>query len=262
MISFDPVVHANSTSIVLVGLGGTGSVLARHVARTVYHMRQLGLQLPRSIHFVDPDVIEEKNVGRQMFTVADVGKYKAETLARRFNVALGLNIRYHNTCYDCRTFERNSCIVIGAVDNHEARAAIAKTSHMLWIDSGNHYNAGQVIIGNTDSLPMVRRDMEVDENDEAEREHWRWLPYATTLYPELLQPDPDEPVANLSCADLVEQGSQHLLINELMAGIAAQYLYKVLFRQEIYSFMTFVDGDALNVRSVPIRNLGGYLGSE
>src|SRR5690606_31117898 len=99
------------------------------------------------------------NVGRQMFTSADVGQYKAELLARRLNYALGLNIHYRNDAFDHQWFEsqtdfgrhvgsRFSLLLVGAVDNHEARQELAKVDS-CWIDCGNHFSSGQVVIGNT-----------------------------------------------------------------------------------------------------------------
>ena len=84
--------HQQISEVVLVGCGGTGSQVARTLCRIVYDLRRRGHHVP-SIKFVDPDVIEAKNVGRQMFTEADIGKFKfkATTLATRFNLAMGLS---------------------------------------------------------------------------------------------------------------------------------------------------------------------------
>lgn len=61
-----------------------------------------------------------------------------------------------------------------------------------------------------------------------------------------------EPQPELSCAELLEQGSQHLLINDLVATCASHYIYKLLHRQPIASFMTYVSASSLSVRSLPI----------
>lgn len=77
--------------IYLIGTGGTGSYLAMALARLAYHARTKGIQV--HLTFVDPDRVESKNVGRQLFCPAEVGQFKAETLALRFNAAFGLSIR-------------------------------------------------------------------------------------------------------------------------------------------------------------------------
>ena len=80
--------------VTLAGCGGTGSFLALHLARLAYHARERhGLDV--RLAFVDPDVVEEKNVGRQNFCPAEVGQPKAQRLMARYNRAFGLSIRAH-----------------------------------------------------------------------------------------------------------------------------------------------------------------------
>ena len=50
-------------------------------------------------------------------------------------------------------------------------------------------------------------------------------------------------------AELIQLNQQHLLVNQLMALIAGQYLYKLLMREPIYSNYTVVDTDYLVMRS-------------
>ena len=281
-IVFDPQINVSNTDLVIVGLGGTGSALARHVARMVYDMRERGLHLPRSIKFIDPDVVEPKNCGRQMFTVANVGQYKAEVLARNFNYALGLDIEFYNEPFSPKMVDYHSAILLGAVDNYRARQELAQT-RATWIDCGNHHNSGQVVIGNTSRLgdwrAQSKRAMKMgtlSANEFArhgtaatlhnEREQWSSLPNASLIFPALLQPDPDERPANvipMSCADLIATGQQHLLINDLVASVAAQYLYKLLHRQDITTFITYIDGDSLSMRSIPITrdDIEAYVGA-
>lgn len=251
MIEFDP--YLNPSRIIVVGLGGTGSQVARSVARIAFDLNRKGKHTP-AIYFIDPDQVDEHNVGRQMFTAADVGQYKAEVLARRFNLGLGLDIRWINAEFDPRVPRQSSYgdIIIGAVDNHAARAAIAQNPNTLWIDCGNHHAGGQVIIGNSADPKAIFDQM----NDQ----RCKLLPNAALLFPSLLEPEPT-PEPDASCAELVQAGTQHLLINDFMGNIAAAYVYKLLHREPIYSFMTYVDLDSLSVRSIPItrENLTAYL---
>ena len=86
---FDP--RHGIKHVVVVGTGGTGSALARSIARILYDMDQRGLYTPH-LTLIDPDVIEEKNIGRQSaLTPADIGKFKAVLLSKRLNLALGLD---------------------------------------------------------------------------------------------------------------------------------------------------------------------------
>ena len=242
---FNP--HQQLTDIVLVGLGGTGSQWARSICRIVWDLRRRRQHVP-TIHFVDPDKIDESNVGRQMFVIQEIGQYKAEVLARRFNLAMGLNIVWHNEPFDAKQHcGRYGSVLCGAVDNHLARRELAKAANAIWIDSGNHQASGDVCIGNSSDVKLIRQHVRKDEFD--------YLPNAALLFPALLEPDPEESTAPgpaASCATLVEQGSQRLLINDLMGSIAAEYTYKLLNHLPITTFLTYVDLDVLAMRSIQV----------
>jgi hypothetical protein len=84
------------------------------------------------------------------------------------------------------------------------------------------------------------------------------------VFPSLLEPAPESEQSNIvdiSCADLLATGDQHLLINDQVASIAATYFYRLAFRQPITSFMTFVDIEGLSMRSVQItrENIEAYV---
>jgi len=242
--------HQNISEVVLVGAGGTGSQVARTLCRVVYDLRRRGHHTP-SLKFVDPDVIEIKNVGRQMFTEADLSKNKATTLASRFNWAMGLNIVAYPEPFDAdKHASRYGTLVIGCVDNHMARLELSKVSG-LWIDCGNERTSGQVCIGNTSNPADVRRCIKSD--------HYTHLPNAALLFPQLLEPEPTPepfpaPVPTASCADLVEMGDQALLVNDMIGIVAGEYIYKLLNRLPVLSFLTYVDTEALSMRSVPITS--------
>jgi len=258
MIEFDPGVHIRN--ILLVGVGGTGSQLARSISRMLYDMRSRNLEIPR-LFLIDPDMVELKNVGRQMFTVADVGRPKAEVLGERFSRALGIEVVWRVEPFSSdRMIDYG--LLVGAVDNHAARCELAKVRNTVWIDCGNHFSSGQVVIGNRGSLDYVighlswlisHRDLKHGFSVDA-------LPNAAALFPALLEPEPETTPA-VSCADLISIGEQHLLINDMVAAVAANYIYKLLHRQPITSFVSFVDLDGMNVKSVPItpENLQAYL---
>ncbi len=124
---FDPNTHIQT--IVIVGCGGTGAQVARIVARIVYDMRRARLHTP-GILLVDPDIVEEKNVGRQLFTPADAALKlpKVEVVGRRLNMALGLDIAWCVEPFDAEKHSSRygSQLVIGCVDNHLARRDLHK----------------------------------------------------------------------------------------------------------------------------------------
>jgi len=247
MIIFDPNLHIQTVTV--VGLGGTGAQVARSVARIVYDMRAARLHTPKIV-LIDPDTVEHKNVGRQLYTAADVGQKKAHVLMRRFNAALGQDIAAIDQAVDAdRHFERSGNLIVGCVDNHLARRELARVRGAVWIDAGNHVDAGQVVIGNTGDRETALRHLDGHRGKTA------YLPHAGLLFPALLEPELEvkpQSEPERSCAELVAAREQDLLINDWMAIIASQYLYKLLHRQPITSFVSYVSTDGMSVRSVPI----------
>ena len=65
--------------IVLVGTGGTGGYIVPQLYRLLY-----ALDRPIRVILCDGDLVEEKNLGRQNFIEADLGKNKAMVLAERY----------------------------------------------------------------------------------------------------------------------------------------------------------------------------------
>lgn len=89
-----------------------------------------------------------------------------------------------------------------------------------------------------------------------------YLPKEGLLFPALLQPEPPSPVPAVSCGEMAASGDQHLLVNDTMATVVGQYVYRLLHRQSIGSFLTYVSiGEMPVIRSLPIcrEELEGYL---
>jgi PRTRC genetic system ThiF family protein len=254
--TYDPPYHFSR--IVVVGVGGTGSHLARCVARLLYHRQQKRQHLPEVV-FIDPDTVEEKNVGRQMFTPADLGQPKAAVLARRFNVALGLQIAACCEPVDHKKHLPRGSLVCGCVDNHQARAELARGSGYVWLDTGNGYDFGQVVVGDCGDREHIWRGLRQSQNGRCPH-----LPHAGLLFPALLQPEPEVvPAPQLSCAELVLRDEQQLFVNDFVATTAAQYLYRLLNREPLTTFASFLTlSPAPVLRSLPITaaELETYLG--
>jgi PRTRC genetic system ThiF family protein len=232
--------------VVVVGCGGTGAPLARAISRIIYDLQRRRQHVP-VLRFVDPDRVEAKNVGRQAYTWAEAqnGVFKAETLAKRFSYALGLDIEFFNEPFDAEKHVSYGSLVVGAVDNHLARTKLSRTNCTV-IDAGNAKNCGQVAIGNAAEWRRV-----------VPHESTRSYPYLPTpylLFPALLEPEPPtpEPVPAVSCGELLESGDQSLMINDQMACIAATYVYRLLTHTPLTTFVTYVDCDTLSMKSVPL----------
>lgn len=255
MMTFDPYLYLRD--ITLVGCGGTGSLVARAIARLLYDMKQRRLSIPH-VRFIDFDVVETRNCGRQLFQPQEIGQFKSAVLARRYNLAFGLDIACITEPVNAaKHFERyRSSIVIDALDNHAARQELVQITNAVFLSCGNHHSHGQVVIGNSHDREQVLRALE------CEGATLSYLPTAYTLFPQLLEPEATPQPDTRSCAELAATGEQHLFINETIATVAAVYLYKLLHRQPITSFISFVGiAEMPVVRSVPISpdNLRAYL---
>jgi PRTRC genetic system ThiF family protein len=242
----------DSVTVVLAGCGGTGSFLALHLARLAYHARDRhGVEI--GLVFVDPDVVEGQNVGRQNFCPAEVGKAKARTLALRYSLAFGLEIGAwvegigeSNLALDRLGFY----LMVGAVDNAAARRDIHDSvtrwqGRWWWLDAGNHRQAGQVVIGNGEREKVEMSMMGFCVG----------LPLPSVVHPELLIDADGEKGINtdtLSCAELALLDSQSLMVNQTAAGWAANYVYRLVLARDLDISATYFDLRAGSARSVGI----------
>lgn len=239
--------------IVLVGAGGTGGYLAPAVARIARVMKDTN----RSVEFtvVDFDRVEPKNIGRQNFCDAEVGEHKARALARRYSEAWGLEIRAITEPFAARMATRNYnqlTFLVGCVDNAQARRELAiaiddgghyYSGQVLWLDCGNHREAGQILFGTTTDAGSLRECFPVHKVCRA-------LPAPTLQSPRLLKPEITlQEERQLSCAELMLLNQQSLMINSLMAAVAADYVGRILITGDLRRFATTVDLPSGTMRS-------------
>ncbi|MBA7689610.1 MAG: hypothetical protein GH143_01725 [Calditrichaeota bacterium] len=138
--------------IVVVGCGGTGGFVAEGLCRLLN-----GYDIPLTL--IDHDRVEPHNLIRQHFYAADVGKFKSQALAERLARQFGQRIGYSVYPFDADLIAQEfgggmyarmvQGIIIGCVDNAEARRSIANNFQFgnWWLDAGNGYSSGQVLIG-------------------------------------------------------------------------------------------------------------------
>lgn len=150
IISCYPFFKMNDVHI--IGCGGTGARLVPLVAQF------MGLYYPEStLHLWDGDIVEANNLERQLFIPADLGKYKASVLERRYKVLHG-NVKAHNVMFTVR-HARNVkpfSAVMMCVDSLQTRKDIIRDMvrqagsssgggiARLFIDGGNTDSWGQV----------------------------------------------------------------------------------------------------------------------
>jgi len=248
-------------NLFLVGAGGTGSHAAGHISRM---MATPGIFSSRigSLTIIDGDHVEAKNVGRQNFTQKDVGKYKAERLARRYSVAFGISIRYVNKFLVKGFLGENGGIAtgslrtptmfIGAVDDNKCRRLIYREIRKVagqrravyWLDSGNGGTAGQVVWGNTADKNLISSGVG--------NQFVEFIPYPPMVYPELVEiNNKNEPAP--SCADAIVLEEQGPNINAQMGLLLAEMLRQLIVG-ELTTHTSVVNFDHIEIISQPITD--------
>ena len=212
--------------VIIVGCGGTGSFVAEGLCRVL-----MGTDIP--ILLFDHDRVEEPNLGRQNFYGDDLGKFKsqalAERLARQFQRKVGYSVYpfMHGMMEGSGSnYLRSRLIeglIIGCVDNAAARREISKSlgyTHNWWLDSGNGFSSGQVLLGNTLSRDYF--DGAFKNTGQVVK-----LPSPGLQAPSLLAP-PTVVVAPLDCAEAVATDEQSPFINQAMATLVVTMVHKLL----------------------------------
>ncbi len=217
--------------LVLAGCGGTGSWLAPALVRIAILLAD---NPTVNVTFVDPDVVEEKNVYRQNFCRAEVGMPKAQALALRYSAAWGKDIAYRvGRIKDVIGSVANG-IVIGCVDNPAARREIADGLRMrnwwnvYWLDCGNEKEYGQVLFGGG-----KKKEKEVPG-------FCGELPLPSEQAPDIVK-ERKEAEPAVSCAEMMLRDSQGMAINQRMAAEAADYLVRLLVTRDLRKYATFID---------------------
>lgn len=124
-------------SYLLIGAGGTGSIIAPHLARHLRKTHPTGFALT----IVDGDKVSERNTGRQDYLRDHIGANKADILAARINATPVCE--YIDQSSARRLIRENDTVII-AVDNYRARADIERRalelSDVTVINGGNEAN--------------------------------------------------------------------------------------------------------------------------
>lgn len=133
---------------IIVGVGGTGSLLARDLPKLLigtYH----GMLL------VDGDTVERKNMVRQSYQEQDIGENKAVALAAKINTfydcqceALSTYVTKDELIEKIKQYSTCIPVLIGCVDNDATRKLLESTFHQLpqaiYLDSANFEFQGNI----------------------------------------------------------------------------------------------------------------------
>ncbi|HMQ05639.1 MAG TPA: ThiF family adenylyltransferase [Pyrinomonadaceae bacterium] len=251
-------VEYNALRFIVVGAGGTGSFVVPAIARLIYELRQQQNKSAEML-IVDPDVLERGNIPRSNFCFAEVGRYKAQTLAGRVSTAWGIE-----TSFSCERFDaekhlksstsdyRGLTIIVGCVDNYLARRAIhraldefrsyGESSRVWWIDGGNGRTSGQVLLGST--TKTLKPDQYFTGTSIC-----RALPAPSLQHPDLLQSEETEAKSEASCPERVRLGEQGLNVNQRVAVEMAEMLSSMLLTRTLKRFAVYFDLESGTTRS-------------
>jgi len=210
--------------ILIVGVGGTGGYVIRDLVRYIYSLKEKGDPRNFQITLMDDDIVEQKNILRQNFIAADLGKYKAEVLANRYSSHFGLEIDADLNKFTYDSSVRDYNIIVGCIDNNEARRSIYKrindtfSTSYFWIDSGNEKRSGQVVLGEY-----------YNSNSFFGSKNFKWLnPSVVHLYPEILNSDQDSVETEVSCAERAVEDAQNIFVNMTAANHVLNFLRQVI----------------------------------
>ncbi len=235
--------------ILVVGCGGTGGYVAEGLCRLL-----AGSNIP--LVLIDHDRVEAHNLLRQHFYAADVGRFKSQALAERLARQFGRRIGYSVYPYDAELIGEDcgsgfykrmaQGIIIGCVDNAEARRSIAHDFQYgnWWLDAGNGHSSGQVLFGNSQNLEQLQWSFE-ENSQQVVR-----LPLPSMQLPSLLAPPTVPATIPGDCAEAVAAEEQNPVINQAMAMLVLQFMYRLL-NNKLTWMGAYIDLEAGTLQQVP-----------
>ncbi|WP_063892690.1 ThiF family adenylyltransferase [Paenibacillus sp. Leaf72] len=260
-----------------LGAGGNGSYILQQIAQMMNIFNCDGRYI-----IADPDIVETKNLGNQLFIPGDVGKKKASVLARRYSSHYNLQISsytdeyveneemIHNLFtqeYYSRTYRSSMFvpILIGCVDNNFSRQIMhnyfLRSERLIYIDVG-------IEGAKVPQDGRVKRDWTEKENDEFKNSGWvgqvvcgvRWngetlLSPVGDLFPDTQEMTDSIAPSELSCSAIVMSEPQRLLTNKFAALEVISYFNELFSEGTIsnhYSYVTLQS--KVKVRTTRVEN--------
>jgi PRTRC genetic system ThiF family protein len=230
--------------IAVIGAGGTGSHVLSSLAQIAHALNQLERQ---QIHVTayDPDIVTENNIGRQLFSPADFQRNKAEVLVERINRFYGFNWHAVSGVFE-PVFAKPHNIIISCVDTLASRESIWKAIDIMvnsvgtyylkpfyWLDIGNERNHGQAVMKSLQETEKSNPD----------------LPGLFDLFPRIIEENIDE-----ACSAHMIYNKQNLFINKIMATLACNMLWELLFKYFIDYHGFFVNlGERYSINKLPVK---------
>lgn len=210
--------------ITIVGCGGTGGAIASGLPYLHQSMLAWGHPGGLKVTLIDGDRVSRTNCVRQPFSESDIGLHKAVVLVNRINLFWGLSWKAVPQFLD-ETGRLETDILVGCVDSRAARRMLDRSelhrNCCYMLDIGNNSDSGQFVLG--------------QPRNAKNRSNAMRLPTAAELFPELVDPELDEPDSLPSCSALEALERQEPFVNQTLANQALAMLAR-LFRYGTLSY--------------------------
>lgn len=240
-------------TVQVIGAGGNGSQVVTQLARINKALKGLGHP---GIHVTlfDDDKITQANMGRQLFSPAELNMNKATALITRINRFFGYHWKALPIKFDekIRLIERSANITISCVDSVQARKAIYKclkqipksqsdyyTRAFYWMDLGNTQNTGQFIIG---TLRMI------EQNKKDQTGLCSNMPTIFDKFPNWSKQKTKDTGPSCSLAQALEK--QDLFINSMLTQHAMHLLWKMFREGKIHYHGAFINLETLKIAPI------------
>jgi PRTRC genetic system ThiF family protein len=256
---------AHPVTINVIGCGGTGSQVINSLARMNSALKSLG-HPGLFIRAIDPDKVTEANMGRQLFSPADVDSYKCMALIGRVNRFFGTDWEGLPLYYNSVSGVTTANITISCVDTGAARKEIKsilsesvpkvqRNGYMqqnawlppyripyYWMDFGNMMDRGQVVIGTVQKIAQPKKSEYLCKEV---------LPSIDKLHPDILKDNrKDDQGPSCSLAEALQK--QDLFINTNLANMGLGILWKMFRELHIKYHGLYVNLDNLIVNPIKI----------
>lgn len=220
-------------TVTVIGAGGTGCQVLTALARINCALQSLG-HLGLSVTAYDDDIVTRANLGRQLFTLLEVGANKAEVLITRINRFFGLDWDAQPYKYPSEETSKVGNITISCVDNVKTRIEIGKylrdktdtscddrEKAFYWLDFGNTADTGQVVLGTIATVMQPN-----SENPKA-------IPNMKCIDQLFDLTKVDEKVSGPSCSLAEALRKQDLFINSTISQLGCNLLWKLISQGSI-----------------------------
>ena len=223
--------NTHPITIALIGCGGSGSNLLTQLGRinhTLVELGKPGLQ----VTVFDPDKVSATNIGRQLFSCAEIGQFKSMAMVSRLNRFFSTGWKAIPEQFDMLTAPQGFNIYISAVDSISSRKKIKQAidsfynhqngvplpnQSFYWMDAGNTRDKGQVILGTLRNITQP---------DSSSYDCLSKLSTFFEAFPHMLDANEDHSIPSCSMAQAIR--NQDPFINSIVANYAASLIFNLI----------------------------------